>query len=92
MQKDVSQESGSHFEQVCEAGAGLLVMIAKYLEKFGLTPGDAPGVLAIASAGMLMVEDLDHNEYVKNIGIIIESGIWKDDGQGRIVFDPPHQN
>jgi hypothetical protein len=86
--------SDEQYNEICAAGAELVKRLIVLLQELGLGLDSAPGILAVASAGINKGFSLDSADYahlVENAKIM-----WrlapKAGGSGgyELVFDPPH--
>jgi len=79
------------FDETCQAGAELVKRLISMLKEMGLGLDSAPGILAVASAGINKGFNLNSTEYAQ----LVEgcSNLWRlqaKSGGQELVFDPPH--
>jgi len=79
------------YDEVCAAGAELVKRLISMLKEMGLGLDAAPGILAVASAGVNKGFNLDSKEFAQ----LVEQSktMWRlapKPGGHELVFDPPH--
>lgn len=79
------------YNEICAAGAELVKRLITMLKDLGLGLDAAPGILAVASAGINKGFNLNSEEYAQ----LVENSktMWRlapKSGGAELVFDPPH--